>query len=537
MLEGVDLRMPAGEVTALIGPSGCGKSTFLRLLNRMHELVPGAPLAGEILLDGEDIYRPGIRAQEVRTRIGMVFQKPNPFPAMTIRDNVLAGLKLARIKCRDADALVEQSLRAGRACGARSATASTRPAARSRAASSSASASPDPLAVQPNVLLMDEPCSALDPTSTRRIEDTIAELRGEVTVVIVTHNMQQAQRVSDHCAFFLAAENEPGHVVEHGPTAKLFSEPRRSAHARLRRGSVRLMAPPRRRRVLVVLLLLAGAIGAMASTAVTAGARPERASASTPPARAARRAPINGQGSTYVGLAMQQWTAAGQNFGLNVNYLPTGSPDGLEPLRRRPGRLRRHRGGVRSSLAGSGDTDVRRGFQYVPDVAGAVAIMYNVQDRSGRKVDYLHLSRSHDRQDLHRAPSRNWNDPQIAADNKPAPQVARQADQRRLPRRPVGHHRPVLRLRREHRARRVRRRGPGATASAPACASSSSTARRNFAPEAAGAQRRRTRSPSTWPATAALVASATTSSATPRPTGRRRPGSTTRPASGSCPTR
>ena len=225
VLERVGLVMPAGEVTALIGPSGCGKSTFLRLLNRMHELVPSAQLDGEILLDGEDIYAPGTRAQQVRTRIGMVFQKPNPFPAMTIRDNVLSGLKLARIKCDDKDALVEQSLeRAGlwrevrdrlhtmggalsggqqqRLCIARS------------------------LAVHPNVLLMDEPCSALDPTSTNRVEETIAELRGHITIVIVTHNMQQAARVSDRCAFFLAAENKPGFIVEQGPTHQLFEHPR-----------------------------------------------------------------------------------------------------------------------------------------------------------------------------------------------------------------------------------------------------------------------------------------------------------------------
>ena len=224
VLEGVDLLMPAGHVTALIGPSGCGKSTFLRLLNRMHELVPGAQLDGQILLDGDDIYAQGMRAQQVRMRIGMVFQKPNPFPAMSIRENVLSGLKLSRIKCNDKDALVERSLlRAGlwrevrdrldeaggglsggqqqRLCIARS------------------------LAVAPNVLLMDEPCSALDPTSTRRVEETIEELRGDVTVVIVTHNMQQAHRVSDKCAFFLAAENEPGRVVEQGPTDKIFSDP------------------------------------------------------------------------------------------------------------------------------------------------------------------------------------------------------------------------------------------------------------------------------------------------------------------------
>ena len=224
VLEGVDLTMPAGKVTALIGPSGCGKSTFLRLLNRMHELIPGAALDGHILLDGEDIYENGRRAQQIRMRVGMVFQKPNPFPAMTIRETVLSGLKLARIKCDDKDGLVEESLsraslwkevrdRLDRPGGALSGGQQQRLCiARS-------------LAVQPNVLLMDEPCSALDPTSTRRVEETIAELRDNVTVVIVTHNMQQAQRVSDRCAFFLAEENQPGFVVEQGTTHDMFSNP------------------------------------------------------------------------------------------------------------------------------------------------------------------------------------------------------------------------------------------------------------------------------------------------------------------------
>jgi phosphate transport system ATP-binding protein len=224
VLEGVSLIMPAGEVTALIGPSGCGKSTFLRLLNRMHELIPGAALDGEVLLDGEDIYGAGTRAQQIRTRIGMVFQKPNPFPAMSIRDNVLSGLKLARLRCDDKTALVEQSLT----------RASLWREVRDRLDSPGGALSGGQqqrlciarsLAVQPNVLLMDEPCSALDPTSTRRVEETIQELRHQVTVVIVTHNMQQAQRVSDRCAFFLAAENQPGGVVEEGTTEQMFSEP------------------------------------------------------------------------------------------------------------------------------------------------------------------------------------------------------------------------------------------------------------------------------------------------------------------------
>ncbi len=224
VLEGVDLVMPAGQVTALIGPSGCGKSTFLRLLNRMHELIPGAALDGQILLDGEDIYLPGMRAQQVRMRIGMVFQKPNPFPAMSIRDNVLAGLKLARIKCDDKDSLVEQSLeRAGLWREVRDRL--NKPGGALSGGQQQRLCIARGLAVYPNVLLMDEPCSALDPTSTRRVEETIAELREQVTVVIVTHNMQQALRVSDRCAFFLAAENEPGYVVEQGPTQKMFTNP------------------------------------------------------------------------------------------------------------------------------------------------------------------------------------------------------------------------------------------------------------------------------------------------------------------------
>jgi phosphate transport system ATP-binding protein len=225
VLDRVSLTMRPGRVTALIGPSGCGKSTFLRILNRMHELVPTATLAGDVLLDGTDIYAPDMRVTETRRRIGMVFQKPNPFPTMSITDNVLSGLRLAGVRTSDKRTLVETSLRrAGlwnevsdrlhapggalsggqqqRLCIARS------------------------LAVGPDVLLMDEPCSALDPSSTRRVEETIKEIANQVTVVIVTHNMQQAARVSDDCAFFLATENTPGHIVEAGPTGNLFHEPR-----------------------------------------------------------------------------------------------------------------------------------------------------------------------------------------------------------------------------------------------------------------------------------------------------------------------
>ena len=224
VLERVSLAMEPGTVTALIGPSGCGKSTFLRILNRMHEMVGGASLGGEVLLDGQDIYHPGTRPADVRRRIGMVFQKPNPFPAMSVYDNVVSGLRLAGIKAASKDAVVEASLRrAGlwnevqrrlRAPGGALSGGQQQRLCIARA-----------LAVAPDVLLMDEPCSALDPTSTRRVEETIAELADQVTIVIVTHNMQQAQRVSRHCAFFLASEDTPGHIVESGPTQQLFDAP------------------------------------------------------------------------------------------------------------------------------------------------------------------------------------------------------------------------------------------------------------------------------------------------------------------------
>jgi phosphate transport system ATP-binding protein len=226
VLDRVSLTMSAGVVTALIGPSGCGKSTFLRILNRMHELVPSASLAGEVLLDGVDIYDRSRRLVDARKSIGMVFQKPNPFPAMSIYDNVIAGLKLTGIsKDRESrDALVESCLtKAGLWKEVRD---------RLRAPGGGLSGGQQQrlciarsLAVAPRVLLMDEPCSALDPTSTRVIEETMLELAQDVTIVIVTHNMQQAQRVSTQCAFFLAAQGEPGRIVEHGDTEAMFSSP------------------------------------------------------------------------------------------------------------------------------------------------------------------------------------------------------------------------------------------------------------------------------------------------------------------------
>ncbi len=226
VLDRVSLSMAAGRVTALIGPSGCGKSTFLRILNRMHELVPSASLAGAVLLDGVDIYEPSRRLTDARRQIGMVFQKPNPFPAMSIYDNVVAGLKLTgrRPGRSEKDALVEECLtKAGLWREVR--TRLREPGAALSGGQQQRLCIARSLAVRPRVLLMDEPCSALDPTSTRVIEETIRELVTEVTIVIVTHNMQQAQRVSDHCAFFLAEQGTPGYIVEHGPTDAMFEAP------------------------------------------------------------------------------------------------------------------------------------------------------------------------------------------------------------------------------------------------------------------------------------------------------------------------
>jgi phosphate transport system ATP-binding protein len=226
VLDRVSLDIPAGKVTALIGPSGCGKSTFLRILNRMHELVPGAALAGEVRLDGVDIYDPARRLTDARKAIGMVFQKPNPFPAMSIQDNVLAGLKITgtAIAKGDREALVEESLtRAGLWAEVRDRL--KQPGSALSGGQQQRLCIARSLAVRPRVLLMDEPCSALDPTSTRVVEETIAHIAQDVTIVIVTHNMQQAHRVSDRCAFFLAAHGTPGVIVEHGPTETVFDSP------------------------------------------------------------------------------------------------------------------------------------------------------------------------------------------------------------------------------------------------------------------------------------------------------------------------
>ena len=224
VLEDISLDFWSGTVTALIGPSGCGKSTFIRTLNRMHEFIPGAAMAGEVLLNGRDVYESGTDVTKIRLKVGMVFQKPNPFPSMTIADNVLAGLKLAQLKVPNKDDLLEECLlRAGLwsevkdRLGAYGGSLSGGQQQRLCIARS--------LAVRPEILLMDEPCSALDPGSTLRIEETISELSSSMTIIIVTHNMQQAARVSDYTGFFLS-DGGPGQLVEVGATSDIFSRPK-----------------------------------------------------------------------------------------------------------------------------------------------------------------------------------------------------------------------------------------------------------------------------------------------------------------------
>ena len=227
VLERVSLSMPPGVVTALIGPSGCGKSTFLRILNRMHETTHGAQLAGSVFLNGADIYTPGTRVTQTRNRIGMVFQKPNPFPAMSIAENVVAGLRLTGIRMsrrNRAETIERCLLRAGLWAEVKDRLAN--PGGALSGGQQQRLCIARSLAVNPGVLLMDEPCSALDPGSTARIEQTIHDLRSDVTIVIVTHNMQQAVRVSQQCAFFLAEGGAPGGIVESGDTAQVFDAPR-----------------------------------------------------------------------------------------------------------------------------------------------------------------------------------------------------------------------------------------------------------------------------------------------------------------------
>ena len=221
------LELPTRAVTAIIGPSGCGKSTFLRCLNRMHEITPGARVTGQVFLGHEDIYWQGVDPVEVRGRVGMVFQKPNPFPMMSVYDNVAAGPRLRGwgLSKSDMDALVERNLRRAalwdevkdrlRRSGATLSGGQQQRLCIARA-----------LATDPAIVLMDEPCSALDPIATYRIEELISELASEVTIVVVTHNMQQASRVSARTAFMLAGEDGVGHLVEYGRTDELFTTPR-----------------------------------------------------------------------------------------------------------------------------------------------------------------------------------------------------------------------------------------------------------------------------------------------------------------------
>jgi phosphate transport system ATP-binding protein len=226
-VENVSMTFEPNKVTALIGSSGCGKTTFLRSLNRMHELTPGARVEGRVTLDGEDIYGSGVDPVAVRRLIGMVFQQPNPFPTMSIYDNVAAGLNLnsKKVSKSQKDEVVERSLRGanlwdevkdrlGKPGGGLSGGQQQRLCI-ARA-----------IAVEPEVLLMDEPCSALDPVATLAVEDLIAELKNRYTIVVVTHNMQQAARASDITAFFnLDETGKPGHLVEIGPTDDIFTKP------------------------------------------------------------------------------------------------------------------------------------------------------------------------------------------------------------------------------------------------------------------------------------------------------------------------
>ncbi|ALD62708.1 MULTISPECIES: phosphate ABC transporter ATP-binding protein PstB [Micrococcaceae] len=230
-VEGVSINIEPKSVTAFIGPSGCGKSTFLRTLNRMHEVIPGGRVEGEVLLDGDDLYGPGVDPVTVRSQIGMVFQRPNPFPTMSIKDNVLAGVKLngKKISKSDADALVEKSLR-GANLWNEVKDRLDKPGSGLSGGQQQRLCIARTIAVKPDVILMDEPCSALDPISTLAIEDLINELKNDYTVVIVTHNMQQAARVSDKTAFFnIAGTGKPGRLIEYNDTAAIFSNPEQKA--------------------------------------------------------------------------------------------------------------------------------------------------------------------------------------------------------------------------------------------------------------------------------------------------------------------
>ena len=230
-VEGVSINIEPKSVTAFIGPSGCGKSTFLRTLNRMHEVIPGGRVEGQVLLDGDDLYGAGVDPVTVRSQIGMVFQRPNPVPTMSNKDNVLAGVKLngQKISKSDADSLVEKSLR-GANLWNEVKDRLDKPGSGLSGGQQQRLCIARTIAVKPDVILMDEPCSALDPISTLAIEDLINELKNDYTVVIVTHNMQQAARVSDRTAFFnIAGTGKPGKLIEFNDTAAIFSNPEQKA--------------------------------------------------------------------------------------------------------------------------------------------------------------------------------------------------------------------------------------------------------------------------------------------------------------------
>src|SRR5690554_3222029 len=230
-VQDVNMVIEPRSVTALIGPSGCGKSTFLRTLNRMHEVIPGAYVKGEALMDGQDLYAENVDPVEVRRQVGMVFQRPNPFPTMSIAENVLAGVRLnnRRVSKSDAADIVERALR-GANLWEEVKDRLDRPGSSISGGQQQRLCIARAIAVRPQVLLMDEPCSALDPISTLAIEDLIAELKADYTIVIVTHNMQQAARVSDTTGFFnIAGTGKPGRLIEMDSTEKMFSAPANKA--------------------------------------------------------------------------------------------------------------------------------------------------------------------------------------------------------------------------------------------------------------------------------------------------------------------
>ena len=230
-VKDVSMTIEPRSVTAFIGPSGCGKSTFLRTLNRMHEVVPGGRVEGEVLVDGKNLYARGVDPVDVRRRVGMVFQRPNPFPTMSIKENVLAGVRLnsRRVPAKVADDLVERSLR-GANLWNEVKDRLDKPGSGLSGGQQQRLCIARAIAIEPDVILMDEPCSALDPISTLAIEDLINDLRSDYTVVIVTHNMQQAARVSDRTGFFnLRATGEPGQLVELDTTQNIFNNPAQKA--------------------------------------------------------------------------------------------------------------------------------------------------------------------------------------------------------------------------------------------------------------------------------------------------------------------